>query len=230
MRHPVRWRRRHIGSARRRRYRGRLARRGLVVYGSGSSIAIFPTEASSVIHRAQASIVGRERSSARSMRSSILAPSRRCSTIDSTVCAVSWSSSSHADPARPPRFNDPKATLPSSAPSRASSSRMSGVAMTPSTPGSASATIVRSRTSRRFAITNGWPEIPTMPRAGWSIAMMKVAPSAASIGRGVRAASAAPTASGRVARVSSRSAQRESEIIVTPELTRRSVRERGQSR
>ncbi len=149
-----------------------------------------------------------------SMRSNILPPSRPCSTIASGVCAVSWSSSSHAEPISPPRLIEPMATLPSSAPSSARSSRMSGVAITPSTPGSASAVMVRSSTSRRSAMTKGWPETPTIPRAGWSMAMMNVLPSAANSGRDDRVASARPIASGSVARVSNSPSQRWSSMIV----------------
>ena len=50
------------------------------------------------------------------------------------------SSSSHRAPMRPPRFMVPNASLPSSAPRRASSSITSGLPSTPSTPGWASET------------------------------------------------------------------------------------------
>ena len=60
------------------------------------------------------------------------------------ACPARWpvkrSSISKAAPWRPPRFIEPRTTLPSRAPSRSSrSSRMSAVASTPSTPGRESA-------------------------------------------------------------------------------------------
>ena len=96
----------------------------------------------------------------------------------------------------------PKASLPSRAPSRASSSRTSGLPSTPSTPGWRREISRCSRSRRRSAMTKGSAPTPSIPRAVWSAATMNSRPSIRSgrRGRDLRRSSAA---SGRVARCSS---------------------------
>jgi hypothetical protein len=120
--------------------------------------------------------------------------------VDAAVAPVIWSSNSKVAPARPPRLNDEKTTLFSSAPRSTRSSRMSDVASTPSTPGSASA--VRNRSSRSVRLFMAVGRLPTAsaPRAGWSAATIISRPSPWIVGRVVRLAQARATAPGSAAR------------------------------
>src|SRR3954451_7726246 len=88
-------------------------------------------------------------------------------------------------------------------PSSSRSSSMSGVPMTPSTPGRESARHVRSSSSPRSAIAVSRAPAFSIPRAGWSTAMIIVVPPSPSADTGRRrAAAASAIASGRRSRAS----------------------------
>ncbi len=131
-------------------------------------------------------------------RTSILAKSRP--EAPSTSKAVKRSSISKTESRSPPRFIDPTASLLSSLPSTARSSRMSGVPSTPSTAGLSSAVAMRSSSRYRSAIADGSRPAASAPRAGWSAATMNSLPSSGNSARRGRSARARATLSGDSAR------------------------------
>ena len=157
-----------------------------MTYGKGSIMFRSLRSASSVDSAATISRVLATPASVSSIRSSVLPPSRPNSSMWSASYAVSRSSNSQRAPMMPPRFIVPMATTPSRAPSHASSSKMSALAMTPSTPGTRSALITRSSKVYRSATASGSGPTANMPRAVWSTATISRFPSSPTSSRRTR--------------------------------------------
>src|ERR1700712_4631804 len=99
-------------------------------------------------------------------------------------------------------------TLSSSAPSSSRSSRMSGEASSPSTPGRLRAVTRRSSSSIREPIAIGRSPTPNAPRAGWSAATIISRPSPRTVSRLTLAFAARKIAAGSLTRISVISANR----------------------